>query len=308
MLAKLFLQKILVSLILLPTVLGFLHSCSHKTTNETKVDRVLPRDEQIKEAQVLNQEAQANYYNNQASNTSSFLIAYSAPITALVGVLVAVLTLSLQSRNAAKLEEKKWERTRIDDLEKWKRLQDDEKAKREQARNDDLDKWDRTRQDELDKWNRLREDEKERRQQIRKDELSKETRQAAADLIRKIAVAAHSMTWVLWVAKFDPNHFSRQLVYEHDDIMKTLYADIAAAQVVLASLDGELYNKTKEIVNDIYEFDGKLALRAKFIEDKEKISNSSNFNEKVRELGDLWAKIALYSEQLPDKFANMLDI
>ena len=217
-------------LILLFSSLGFLQSCSSNTTNTRQVDRQLPRDEQVKEAQVINEEAQANYYDKQAENSGSFWIAYSAPITTVIGVLIAVLTISLQSRNAGKLEEQKRERAREDEKDKW-----------EQTRKDELEKWNRTREDELEKWNRLREDEKEKRYQTRKDEISRETRQAAADLIKKIAIAAHSMTWVLWVAGNDLEHFSRRLVKEHDERMNASYADLVAAQVGLAPLNKTLY-------------------------------------------------------------------
>ena len=267
-----------------------------------------PQDEQIKEAQIKNQEAQANYYNKQAENAGSLLIAYSAPITTIVGILIAVITVSLSSRNARKLETEKAERTRDDERQKWERARNEDKEKWEQTRKDELEKWDRTRKDELEKWNRLREDEKEKRHQARKDEVSREARLAAADLMKKVAVAAHSMTWASWVARNDVEHFTVKLIREHDKIMKSLYSELVAAQVVLASFNKPLYQKTRGMVDSIYYYDEQFAFLGKVIDEAEKGSNYDSFCEKVKKLGEFWDEIYEFSIKLPNQFADLLDV
>lgn len=235
--------------------------------------------DKLNEAQIKNQEAQSNYYNKQAENSGSLLIAYSAPITTIVGILIAVLTISLQNRNTRRLEEIKWDKTRKDEMEKWNRTKDDE----------------------LEKWKRIKNDEAN-------IESMREVRLAAADLIKKVAIAAQSMTWVLWIAQNDTNNFSPDFISEHDEKMKHIYAELAASQAFLASLDKDLYIKTKPLVTDIYSLDHKLAERAKIIYGLKKSGNTENYHAKVKDLGALWLQVYQFSKGIPDRFADMLDM
>ncbi|MGC2239083.1 MAG: hypothetical protein WA584_23210 [Pyrinomonadaceae bacterium] len=224
---------------------------------------------------MINQEAQAKYYDKQTDNLGNFWIIYASPITTVVGVLIAILTLTLQNRNARKLEAEKWEETRKDDLEKWNR-----------TRKDDLGKWYQTKRDENDRNARL----------------------AAADLLKNIAIAAHSMTWALWVADNDVEHFNIKLVRKHDELMKNLYADLVASQAILASYDKNLYQKTRRMVNSIYSYDEQFANAAKVIDEAERGSDFSSYAKKVKNLGKLWKQLYEFSQYLPNEFGDMFAV
>jgi len=127
-------------------------------------------------------------------------------------------------------------------------------------------------------------------------------------LIKNVAVAAQSMTWVLYIAKNDTKNFTYKWVESHDKRMKTLYSELAAAQAVLASFDKTLYEKTKILVSRVYSFDAQLAGKAKVINDSERESHPDLFMQKVEDLGTLWERVYKFSKEIPDEFANMLDI
>lgn len=222
-------------------------------------------EQQLIDAQIRNQEAQAEYYRRQSNPASSMLSAMSGVLGTLLGALIAFLGLRFQASHQSVLEDRRWQRARDDEHAKWERAQGEEEAKRRQTQ---------------------------------EDERKKETRLAAADLSKKIAIAAHSMTWVLWIAKHDPKHLTRDIIDEHDQKMNVLYSDLVAAQVVVAALDQSLYEKTLPLVNLTYEYDGLISLFAR------DLNNAEN----VRELGDLWSRVYQFSKKVPDKFLGMLEL
>lgn len=230
-----------------------------------------PKDEELKEAQKLNQEAQAKYYAKLAEvNAWS-----STLVTTLFSVIVVLASVALQNVFLAIIEKRKWERTQADELTKWQRLRDDEADKRHQEA---------------------------------KAEIRRESRQAAGDVIRKVSEAAQSMIWFLYIADNNAENFSYKLVAEHDERMKNLYAELAASQAVLASYDKTLYLKTKRLVTLIYSFDDQIAEKAKIINDAEKKKNPGQYIEKVKDLGTLWKRVYDFSREIPGEFADILDI
>ena len=62
------------------------------------------------------------------------------------------------------------------------------------------------------------------------------------------------------------------------------------------------------MLSSIYSYDDQLARKAKVIDDTEKKSDFDNYKKKVEELGALWTKVYEFSQNLPNKFADMLDV
>lgn len=255
--------------------LMFLSGCSNTSSSPKETNKNLSLEDRVKEAQIINQEAQANYYIKQSENSGSFWIAYSAHITTVVGILIALLTLTIQGRNARRLESEKWEQARKDDLTKWERVRDDEK---------------------------------ERRKQAQKDENAREARLAAAELLRKIAAAAQSITWIARIALNHTEDFSTELVKEHDELMRGLHTEIVATQIILASYDKPLYLKTQKMVGLILYYDARFADLVKDIDDEEKTNDLDNYKQKVARIGELWREIFDFGRSLPIIFANMVNI
>jgi hypothetical protein len=221
-------------------------------TQVTGSTSILASDPRLIEAQIRNQEAQADYYQRITKPAHVLTTSSLGLIGSLLGALVAFLTLHLQAKSQAQLEQAKWARSR-----------GDEEVKRVEAREDDA---------------------------------RKEIRLAAADLSKKIAVAAHSMTWVLWIARHDSDNFSRKLLDEHDLRMNNLYAEIVAAQVVVAALDERIYRRTQPLISQIYELDGVIAKLATRLPDS------------LASLGVLWERSRKFEEDLPGAFLGMLGV
>lgn len=134
-----------------------------------------------------------------------------------------------------------------------------------------------------------------------KEEQQKQQRIAAAELIKKTAEGFHAITWILWIAKITPKDFDENLVIDHDEKMNSIYSEIAGAQIILCSLSKSLYDETKEIVNRLYNYDGKVG---KIASD---LKNESLKSEVINKMGSLWQEVYTYSLELPKAFSEILE-
>src|SRR3954471_4970876 len=92
----------------------------------------------------------------------------AAAIAATASLSNTVISAWRQSR----LEERKWQRARSDELDKW-----------QSARTDELNKWKRARSDELDRW-----------KQQRQDDAAASLRTAIASLGQQLAACVQSIS------------------------------------------------------------------------------------------------------------------
>jgi hypothetical protein len=203
----------------------------------------LSAQDQLIDAQILNQESQARYYRSLAGQglipAIPGLLGFFGVI---IGAAMSFLALSRQAKNQERL-----------DFNRWKREADQRAIERQKAR---------------------------------ADQRSLDTRLAAADLAKQIAKAAHSMTRLTWVARNDPEHFSRGLVDEHDLRMDALYSEIAAALVVLAALSPALFRHMQPLAESVYKLDGKIARQC--------------ILPSLPSLGDLWLEGRQFEHDLPE--------
>jgi hypothetical protein len=144
------------------------------------------------------------------------------------------------------------------------------------------------------RWGRAQADEEARRKAEEKRDEHKEARLATADLAKKVAVAAHYITWILWVARYDPERFTRALVDEHDRRMIVAYADIVAAQVLSAALDEGIYAKSISLIQKVYDLDGELGKLAKDIP------------QSTGSIGLLWEWARDLEGEIPNAFLGIL--
>lgn len=97
-------------------------------------------------------------------------------------------------------------------------------------------------------------------QLVNKDDAAKSIRLAVADLSRKIASGIHSISWLTWSAKYNPQHFSLINLDEYDKEMHILLGDLVAAHVVLGALDSYKQKALTVIVDKFYELDANIGL------------------------------------------------
>jgi hypothetical protein len=132
----------------------------------------------------------------------------------------------------------------------------------------------------------------------KKDELLKNVRLAAAELSKKIATGAQAMTWLLWVAKYEPASLNERELSSYDREMKSLYSELVGAEVVLAALDKNLYAKLKPLVNDLHKLDQKIAEHVQQLRNVREVPDQ--FLEAAKHLGDLYPIAYGLSTKIPE--------
>ncbi|HJQ35006.1 MAG TPA: hypothetical protein VJ866_22845 [Pyrinomonadaceae bacterium] len=149
------------------------------------------------------------------------------------------------------------------------------------------DRWEREQTEEDTKWRRAKEDER-----------LKETRLALAELAKAMTAAVQSMTWILWIAKFDFKNFNIGHVREHDKRMNKIYTELVGRQAALAALDEDVYRRTDPSVKLVYYYDAEIArVVAK--------SELTDLGDLMR-LGSMWQVVYDFSNDIPNIIARIM--
>ncbi|XZF12811.1 hypothetical protein ACTHGU_13570 [Chitinophagaceae bacterium MMS25-I14] len=154
---------------------------------------------------------------------------------------------------------------------------------------------------EDERWQRTQNAELQKMKLQKNEEDIKNVTTAAANLMKETAIATQSLTWILWIAKHDPETFNVQTVNEHDTRMNKIYSDIASAQVVLSAYSKAGFQKTEPIIKKVYDFDAAVAKRTRLL-------GGDKDTETVANLGSMWWDVYQFSLKLPSDFADALEI
>jgi hypothetical protein len=251
----------------------------------------IPLDQQLLDEQVKNQRAQAAYYNAQTGTKTPWKVfteTLPSVIGTSLGAFIALGGVLLTNQRLWKLEDTKLKAAQIDELARWRRAWIDEQIK-----------WERSRNDELERWERFQQEASERREQSKQDEILKESRLAVAELTRHIAAGGQSLSWLLWIATYTPDKFTREDVSAHDKTINTVYTELVGAQIVVAALNPSFYQQTTGVVNELYKLDATMALLAKDFE---------HFPEKLVQLAELYEKVHEFSLNLPNRILGIVGL
>lgn len=120
----------------------------------------------------------------------------------------------------------------------------------------------------------------------RSDELVKQVRLAAADLAKRVAAGAQATSWLLWIAKYEPENLTEKDISAFDREMKSLYSELVGAEVALAVLDKSLFDKMKPLVNSLYKLDQSIAEHTRHFKAGKKSPDKTI--ETANRLGDLY--------------------
>jgi hypothetical protein len=148
---------------------------------------------------------------------------------------------------------------------------------------------------EARRWDWQRQQEEDRRVEERKEERRRDAKLALAELAKRLAMSAHSMAWVTWIARHDPEHFPPQLIKDHDRRMYSLYAQLTAAQVQLGAFDREFFFKSLALVEKVKMLDAEIALLAR------------DLSRNLGPLGDVWSKITRLETEISEGFLGALE-
>ncbi len=145
---------------------------------------------------------------------------------------------------------------------------------------------------ERNRWQRDAELQALERDQARADRHGQEVRLAAADFAKLMAKAAHSMAWVTWVARNAADHFSSRLVEEHNRRMDSLYSEMMATQILLATLSPKLYRQMWPLAETVRHLDGEIARQSLPLS--------------LPDLGRTWLEVHRLERELPETVLGLL--
>jgi hypothetical protein len=92
--------------------------------------------------------------------------------------------------------------------------------------------------------------------QTQDDEYKKEVRLAVAELTKKLATGAHTISWYTSKAKIGPSIVTENDLLAFDNAMYALYPDIVSSRIVVAALNKEIHTKMTSLVKKLYSLDG----------------------------------------------------
>jgi hypothetical protein len=117
-------------------------------------------------------------------------------------------------------------------------------------------------------------------------EYQKEARLAVAQLTRSIGVAVHTISWFTWKAKNRAALLTASDALEYDNAMKGIFPDLTGALAVLAAFSREAYEQARDVVDQVYKLDEKVASAATGLltTDKEAAAELASLHQEVRDL------------------------
>jgi hypothetical protein len=196
----------------------------------------------------------------------------AAAIAATASLSNTVITAWRQSR----LEERKWERARADELGRWER-----------ARTDELEKWARARTDELEKW-----------KQQRQDDADAALRNAIASLGQQLATCVQTISWFTWKAEKAADSLGPEDIEKYDADMKALLPTLVSAHLLVVALDPTTDAAIKPLVETVYVLDARTALAAMKLDKSPK--------DALENLRQCYTDSEQFLNTLHDRFAGIL--
>lgn len=117
-------------------------------------------------------------------------------------------------------------------------------------------------------------------------EYEKETRLAVAEVAKGIGVATHSISWLTWRAKYQPEHLSIDHVDAFDVDMHRLYPELTGSLAVLAALNKRVYESVRSLVGRVYDLDDRVAQATTSVRDQVEgaASTLAEFHSQAQEL------------------------
>jgi hypothetical protein len=103
-----------------------------------------------------------------------------------------------------------------------------------------------------------------RTEKTREDVVSTELAGAVQELAIKMSTALHSMCWLTWLTRTDPDRVTQARLDLFDSEQHKTLPEIGGYSTTVAALDKDVYKKIHQVVTDIYELDafiGRAGLR-----------------------------------------------
>lgn len=130
-----------------------------------------------------------------------------------------------------------------------------------------------------------------------RDAQQKEVRLAAAEHVKGLGLASHSVEWLTWKAKFAPCEFSIDNIRLYEQEIHALLGPLVGSLAVIAALDVATYNRLQVLTDELYELDRQVGeIAAGYQQQPEQV---------VTELGSIFDEACRYHVQLNRSIADM---
>ena len=83
-----------------------------------------------------------------------------------------------------------------------------------------------------------------------------------AQLAKSIGVAVHTIAWFTWKAKHRGSLLSASDAQDYDKAMEKIFPDLTGSLAALAAFSNAAYELAKEIAEEVYSLDERVALAA----------------------------------------------
>lgn len=102
--------------------------------------------------------------------------------------------------------------------------------------------------------------ESKKRQMAVRDEEARNIRIAVAEVAKRIAAGVHSMCWLCWAAKNNPNSFDESNLINYDQEMHQVLTNLVGDRVILAALDKNTHSHLSPLADKLYSLDAEIGL------------------------------------------------
>ncbi len=92
-------------------------------------------------------------------------------------------------------------------------------------------------------------------QRTRQDETIKEINITVAELMKKMATTAQTISWFTWEADYRPDRINKKSVDNYDLEMRSLFPEIDSALIMVSALNNKAYERLSPLVLKIYDLD-----------------------------------------------------
>ena len=137
--------------------------------------------------------------------------------------------------------------------------------------------------------------EREKWERAVRDAHAARVRDAMKQWAEQAAGAAHSMTWLTWIAQHRPTSVDQGLIDRYDAEMHAIWPKLMGAHAAMAALDSSLCDALSGTIRELASRDGTLGLLA------------TNPETRVSALAEKWSGAAAYEESLHVTIRTAID-
>jgi hypothetical protein len=130
-----------------------------------------------------------------------------------------------------------------------------------------------------------------------RDARDREVRLAAAEQVKALGLAFHSIEWLIWKARYAPSEFSAENLRLYEQEIHATMGTLVGGLAVIAALDFNTYRRFQVLTKELYDLDNEVGkIAARYQEQPQQT---------ITELAATYDRTITYDEQLNRSIADM---